>query len=147
MLVGRWSVEIFKRDRKFQSRSFYLRAPRGVQRRAWSKISIHDRSLKIFNPKGRDRFFSIPGPSGTEKHTTSTPKTHQKQTRAKTTFLLPRKKKKNLVKIFDIINGEISVSLWEVEFRRSQNGCACSWESPVQDPWNWIKALPYKYPI
>ena len=57
-------IEIFKRDRTFQSRSFHLRGPRSVQKRARSKISIHDRSLEIFNPEGRDRIFSIPGPSG-----------------------------------------------------------------------------------
>ena len=58
-------IEIFKRDQKFQSRSFYFRGPAGVQKRARSKISIHDRSLEIFNPEGCDRIFSIPGPSGT----------------------------------------------------------------------------------
>ena len=57
-------IEIFNLDRKFQSPSFYLRGPRSVQRRARSKISIHDRSLEIFNPEGRDQIFSIPGPSG-----------------------------------------------------------------------------------
>ena len=57
-------IEIFNLDRKFQSPSFHLRGPRSVQRRARSKISIHDRSLEIFNPEGRDRIFSIPGPSG-----------------------------------------------------------------------------------
>ena len=50
-------IDIFKRDRKFQSRSFYFRGPAGVQKRARSRISIHDRSLDIFNPEGR-------GPSG-----------------------------------------------------------------------------------
>ena len=57
-------IEIFKRNQKFQSRSFHLRGPRSVQKRARSKISIRDRSLEIFNPEGRDRIFSIPGPSG-----------------------------------------------------------------------------------
>ena len=57
-------IEIFNLNRKFQSPSFYLRGPRSVQRRARSKISIHDRSLEIFNPKGRNRIFSIPRPSG-----------------------------------------------------------------------------------
>ena len=57
-------IENFNLDRKFQSPSFHLRGSRGVQRRARSKISIHDRSLEIFNPEGRDRIFSIPGPSG-----------------------------------------------------------------------------------
>ena len=57
-------IEIFKRDRKFQSRIFHLRGPHSVQKRARSKISIHDRSLEIFNPEGCDRIFSIPGPSG-----------------------------------------------------------------------------------
>ena len=57
-------LEIFNPDRNFQSLSFHLRGPRSVQRRARSKISIHDRSLEIFNPEGRDRIFSIPGPSG-----------------------------------------------------------------------------------
>ena len=60
-------IEIFNLDRKFQSLSFHLRGPRSVQRRARSKISIHDRSLEIFNPEGRDRIFSIPpGPLGKE---------------------------------------------------------------------------------
>ena len=54
---------MFNLDRKFlQSPSFHLRGPRSVQRRARSKISTHDRSLEIFNPEGRDRIFSIPGP-------------------------------------------------------------------------------------
>ena len=57
-------IEIFNLHRRFQSPSFHLRGPRSVQRRARSKISIHDRSLEIFNPEGRDRIFSIPGPSG-----------------------------------------------------------------------------------
>ena len=57
-------IEAFNLDRKFQSPSFHLRGPRSVQRWARSKISIHDRSLEIFNPEGRDRIFSIPGPSG-----------------------------------------------------------------------------------
>ena len=67
-------LEIFNPGRKFQSRSkfqspsFHLRGPRSVQRRARSKISIHDRSLEIFNPEGRDRIFSIPGPSGSQRH-------------------------------------------------------------------------------
>ena len=58
-------------DRKFQSRSknsipeLLLRGTPGVQRRARSKISIHDRSLELFNPEGRDRIFSIPGPCKT----------------------------------------------------------------------------------
>ena len=60
-------IEIFNLDRKFQSPSFYLRGPRSVQRRARSKISIHNRSLEVFNPEGRDRMFSIPGPSGKMK--------------------------------------------------------------------------------
>ena len=54
----------FNLDRKFQARSFHLQGPRSVQRRARPKISIHDRSLETFNPEGRDRIFSIPGPSG-----------------------------------------------------------------------------------
>ena len=58
------SIEIFNLDRIFQSPSFHLQGPRSVQRRARSKISIHDRSLEIFNPEGRDQIFSIPGPSG-----------------------------------------------------------------------------------
>ena len=52
-------------DRKFQST---------IDR---SKISIHDRSLEIFNPEGRDRTFSIPGPSG------------EVSRRAETSFLCP----------------------------------------------------------
>ena len=43
---------------------FLLQGPPGVQRRARSKISIHDRSPEIFIPEGRDQIFSIPGPSG-----------------------------------------------------------------------------------
>ena len=36
-----------------------------LQRRARSKISIHDRSLEIFNAEGRDRFlFRSRGPLG-----------------------------------------------------------------------------------
>ena len=57
-------IEIFNLNRKFQSPSFHLRGPRSVQRRARSKISVHDRSLNVFNPEGCDRIFSIPGPSG-----------------------------------------------------------------------------------
>ena len=57
-------IEHFSLDRRFQSRCFYLRGTPGVQRRARSKISIPDRSLEVFNPEGRDRIFSIPGPSG-----------------------------------------------------------------------------------
>ena len=62
-------IEIFNLDRKFQSASFHLRGPRSVHRRCRSKISIHDRSLEIFNPEGRDRIFSIPGPSGLDTAT------------------------------------------------------------------------------
>ena len=64
-------LENFNLDRRFQSQSkFSIRggsiygALLVLQRRARSKISIHDRSLDIFNPEGRDRTFSIPGPSG-----------------------------------------------------------------------------------
>ena len=57
-------IEMFNLDRKIQSPSFHLRGPSSVQRKARSKISIQDRSLEIFNPEGRDRIFSIPGPSG-----------------------------------------------------------------------------------
>ena len=32
--------------------------------RARSKISIHDRLLNVFNPKGRDQMFKSPGPLG-----------------------------------------------------------------------------------
>ena len=39
-----------------------------LQRRARSKISIHDRSLEIFNPEGCDRICSIPGPSELERN-------------------------------------------------------------------------------
>ena len=57
------SIENFNLDGKFQSRGVSIyRALLVLQRRARSKISIHDRSLEIFNPEGRDRFFSIPGP-------------------------------------------------------------------------------------
>ena len=59
------SIEIFNLDRKFQSRGISIHGALLVlQRRARSKISIHDRSPEIFNPEGRDRIFSIPGPSG-----------------------------------------------------------------------------------
>ena len=63
---SKFSIPIifFNLDQKFQSPSFHLWGPPSVQRRARSKISIHDRSLEIFNPEGRDRIFSIPGPSG-----------------------------------------------------------------------------------
>ena len=59
------SIENFNLDQKFQSRgvSIYgalLLSPR----RARSKISIHDRSLEMFNPEGRDQNFLILGPSG-----------------------------------------------------------------------------------
>ena len=57
-------IEIFKRDRKCQSRSFCFRGPAGVQKRARSNISIHAWSLEIFNPEGRDRFFRSLGPLG-----------------------------------------------------------------------------------
>ena len=59
------SIENVNLDRNFQSCSVSIyRALLVLQRRARSKISIHDRSLEIFNPEGRDRIFSIPGPSG-----------------------------------------------------------------------------------
>ena len=35
-----------------------------VCRRERDQKNVHDRSLEIFNPEGRDQFFSIPGPSG-----------------------------------------------------------------------------------
>ena len=64
-------LEIFNLDRKPQSRSknsiprsFYLQALLVLQRRARSKISIHDRSLDIFSPEGRDQISLIFGPSG-----------------------------------------------------------------------------------
>ena len=51
-------------DRKFQSSGVSIYGALLVsQRRARSNISIHNRSLEIFNPEGRDRTFSIPGPS------------------------------------------------------------------------------------
>ena len=52
----------FNLDQKLQSRCFYLRGPLGVQRSARSKISVHDRSLEIFNPEGRDQIFCNPSP-------------------------------------------------------------------------------------
>ena len=52
-------------DRRFQSRNVSIYGALLVlQRRARSKISIHERSLEIFIPAGRDQIFSIPGPSG-----------------------------------------------------------------------------------
>ena len=66
-------LEIFNLDRKFLNPRSKISIPQCVSiygallvlpRRARSKISIHDRSLEIFNPEGRDRIFSIPGPSG-----------------------------------------------------------------------------------
>ena len=44
-------VENFKLDQKFQFQSFSFRGPAGVQKRARSNISIHDRSLELSTPK------------------------------------------------------------------------------------------------
>ena len=54
------SIDIFNLNRKVQSWcvSIYRALVAGVQRRVRSKISIHDRALEIFDPKGRDRFFN-----------------------------------------------------------------------------------------
>ena len=57
------SIEIFNLDRKFQSRGVSIHGALLVsQRRARLKISIHDRSLEIFNPEGGDRTFSSARP-------------------------------------------------------------------------------------
>ena len=90
-------IEHFSLDRRFQSRCFYLRGTPGVQRRARSKISIPDRSLEIFNPEGRDRIFSIPGPSGN----------------LPTSFIVPNitspALQQNFVKIFSFLPGDLAL--------------------------------------
>ena len=60
-----WDLQFQSRGLKFSIEYFNPRVSiYGSLVVSRSKILIHDRSLEIFNPKGHDQIFSIPGPSG-----------------------------------------------------------------------------------